>query len=49
MPRCYLCDHDLVADVTSGEGGLTLTFVCPIHGSRGVNEIFNPNRVAARS
>lgn len=40
LPRCFICDHELTADVSSGEGGLTFTMVCPIHGTRGTNEVF---------
>jgi hypothetical protein len=33
------------------EGGIDFRFVCPIHGTRGTNEFFNPDRclVASRS
>jgi len=47
--RCYLCDHELIAQVRSHEGGLDFTMVCPLHGSRGTNEIFRGAPVAARS
>lgn len=42
LPRCYLCDHELIAQVQGYEGGLVYKMVCPIHGTRGTNEVFNP-------
>lgn len=38
--RCFICHRELTVYVRSGEGGLDMTPICPIHGTRGVNPRF---------